>query len=322
MTHVAIDSLRKSIIEYCVRIGADPLLVQGAGGNVSWKENDILWIKASGTWLAEAKEKDIFVSVDLPHLINAIHNGDFSVTPQSRGESSLRPSIETLLHALMPQRVVVHVHAIEVLAHLVRDSCQDDFCRLLDQSVPWVVVDYHKPGAPLAKAISIALTQNPLAKIVFLKNHGVVVGGENIEEVNTIIVSLVGALSIKLEKTKAYVPINDKELHQLALNSNLFNRLVSSWALYPDHVVFLGPKAHVYKTWEEVDDELPELIFISDQGVYVKPSFSQAKQLQLRCYYDVIVRQAPESLLKTLTQDQIAELLNWDAEQYRINLAK
>jgi rhamnose utilization protein RhaD (predicted bifunctional aldolase and dehydrogenase) len=33
---------------YCSQIGADPLLVQGAGGNASWKEGDTLWIKASG----------------------------------------------------------------------------------------------------------------------------------------------------------------------------------------------------------------------------------------------------------------------------------
>lgn len=30
------DTLKASIIEYYSTIGADPLLVQGAGGNVSW----------------------------------------------------------------------------------------------------------------------------------------------------------------------------------------------------------------------------------------------------------------------------------------------
>ena len=35
-------------------VGADPLLVQGAGGNTSLKQAGLLWIKASGTWLMNA----------------------------------------------------------------------------------------------------------------------------------------------------------------------------------------------------------------------------------------------------------------------------
>ena len=41
------------------------LLVQGAGGNSSVKQDDVLWVKASGAWLSEAKEKEMFVPVEL-----------------------------------------------------------------------------------------------------------------------------------------------------------------------------------------------------------------------------------------------------------------
>ena len=64
---------------FCDRIGKDPLLVQGAGGNVSWKDGDVLWVKASGTWLSDAIGKDIFVPVELAHLRQAIANQDFQV---------------------------------------------------------------------------------------------------------------------------------------------------------------------------------------------------------------------------------------------------
>lgn len=47
------------------RVGRNILLVQGAGGNSSVKEDDVLWVKASGTWLADAEDKDIFVPVAL-----------------------------------------------------------------------------------------------------------------------------------------------------------------------------------------------------------------------------------------------------------------
>jgi rhamnose utilization protein RhaD (predicted bifunctional aldolase and dehydrogenase) len=118
------------------------------------------------------------------------------------------------------------------------------------------------------------------------------------------------------------------DIHQLALNPVLFERLNSDWALFPDHVVFLGPKAYAYYSWEALNEEItfaqnsPELVFIYGEGVYAMPSFNKAKQVQLRCYFDVIVRQKPHSPIRVLTDIQIAELLNWDAEQYRMNLNK
>ena len=337
------DTLKASVSEYCSTIGADPLLVQGAGGNVSWKDGNTLWVKASGTWLADAAEKDIFVAVDLPHLSDAIGNGDFSVTPRLCGESLLRPSIETLLHALMPHRVVVHLHAIEILAHLVRDDCHTDFQKLLDASIHWTMVDYHKPGLALAAAVSAGLAQDSAVDVIFLKNHGVVIGGDDVAEVSRILGMLTTALSSTpasicsesplifptvLEQSDEYAPIHDADVHQLALNTDLFNRLGSDWALYPDHVVFLGPQAYTYRSLEAFGEEnqsvctLPELVFISGEGVFVKPSFNAAKHAQLRCYFDVLTRQSPYSTIRALTNVQIAELLNWDAEQYRMNLAK
>lgn len=335
------DTLKTAVIEYCSGIGSDPLLVQGAGGNVSWKDGATLWVKASGTWLAEAAEKDIFVAVDLPHLRSAIDSGDFAVTPKLREESVLRPSIETLLHALMPQRVVVHLHAIEILAYLVRANCRTELESLLDASIHWTLVDYHKPGAALANAVSDALARKPNVEVIFLKNHGVVIGGADVVEVNHLLQKLTAALTTapvnlcgetppvaptRLGQSEQYLPVKDAALHQLALNSELFNRLATDWALYPDHVVFLGAHAFTYNTredfLEEIKDqnELPELIFIRGLGAFARSTFNKAKQAQLRCYYDVIVRQPSSTTFNALTPTQIAELLNWDAEQYRMNL--
>lgn len=337
------DALKSSVIEFCSAIGTDPLLVQGAGGNVSWKDEGTLWVKASGTWLAEAAEKNIFLPADLLHTRAAFENGDFSVAPRLCEESVLRPSIETLLHALMPHRVVVHLHPVEILAHLVRDNCQTDFLLLLNSSIHWAIVDYHKPGAALAASVSATLARQPNIDVIFLKNHGVVIGGADIAEVSNILGMLTEALNTApasmcknpintwpraLEQSNEYIPIEDADVHQLALNTELFNRLATDWALYPDHVVFLGARAHAYNTWQTFAEanknkhEQPELVFILGNGVFVKPTFNAAKSAQLRCYYDVLARQSTSHILNALTNEQIAELLNWDAEQYRQNFAK
>lgn len=336
------DERVTSIINYCHQIGQDPLLVQGAGGNVSWKDGDTLWVKASGTWLAAASKK-IFVPVDLQQLRAAIESGHFDVNPKALDEGSLKPSIETLLHALMPQKVVVHLHVIEVLAHLVRENCEELFQVLLTNCPRWVMVDYHKPGAELASAVNCATAQDSDIKIVFLRNHGVVIGGDDVEEINHTLTLLISQLSnhvgeSTLEKPAAiptalpglerYVPVADSVLHELALDSKLFAALGSAWALYPDHVVFLGAQAHTYPSFEVLSQVIqergsePELVFVQGQGVYVKADFSQAKYAQLRCYYEAIRRQSEDAAIRALSEHQVFELLHWDAELYRIQVSQ
>ncbi|MEZ5478563.1 MAG: hypothetical protein R3E95_14125 [Thiolinea sp.] len=65
------------------RVGADPLLVQAAGGNTSLKDGEVLWVKASGTWLMHAEERDIMVPVQRHELLQAVAAEDpRAETPQ------------------------------------------------------------------------------------------------------------------------------------------------------------------------------------------------------------------------------------------------
>jgi rhamnose utilization protein RhaD (predicted bifunctional aldolase and dehydrogenase) len=334
--------MKESVVNYCAAIGADSLLVQGAGGNASWKDGDTLWVKASGTWLSDAAEKDIFVPVILGHLQQAIAVSNFMVTPRMHSESNLRPSIETLLHALMPHPVVVHLHAIEILAHLVRHDVELTLLASLGSLVRWTRVSYQKPGAELARAVCEALASTQDANVVFLQNHGVVIGGSDIAEVDAILKRLVDTLKIptrtvsnlpspdfdiSIAENKFYTPIQDPLVHQLAMDMALYKRLVSDWALYPDHVVFLGAKANVYESIDILKKslaskaELPELVLVQGVGVFVLPEFNQGKRLQLRCYYDVLTRQEEYVTLNSLNNEEIADLLSWDAEKYRMLVA-
>lgn len=338
-------TLRDSVTDYCANIGADSMLVQGAGGNASWKDDETLWVKASGTWLAEAAQKQIFVPVDLTHLQSAISLGDFQVNPNILGESSLRPSIETLLHALMPHRVVVHLHAIEILACLVRSNCDAQIRALVGTSLRWLNIGYFSPGADLAKAVSRSMKEISEAEVVFLKNHGVVIGGESVEKVDEILKRLVTvfytpprisrkvvekviAIS-KLEQIEklGYRMSSNRETNLLAQDGSLFERLAVDWALYPDHVVFLGPKALRFDCIDDFISScssvelLPELVFVRDIGTFEGEKFSPAQKVQLKCYSDVMMRQADDVQLSSLTDEHIAGLLNWDAEKYRKNLS-
>ena len=112
------------------RVGADPLLVQAAGGNTSLKQDGIMWIKASGTWLKDAATRDIFVPLDHAAIMAALARNDpacescTSFVRTDLNATGLRPSIETTVHALMPQRVVVHVHCVNTIAWAIRQDAE------------------------------------------------------------------------------------------------------------------------------------------------------------------------------------------------------
>lgn len=336
-------SVREEVIHFCQSLGGDPLLVQGAGGNVSWKDGEVLWVKASGTWLADAGAQDIFVPVDLGALRVSLDAGDFDATPKSIAEATLRPSIETLLHALMPHQVVVHLHPVEILASLVREDAEAILGNALAGSTRWATVPYRKPGAALAQAVADALTRCPEANVMFLRNHGIILGADDIAEVELLLQDLLTTLKseelvsvetktpvspLMVDNEFQYLPLADAEVQRLALDESLYRRLSSCWVLYPDHAVFLGPRAACYDSIDclaaliHQADGGPELVFVRGCGVYAKLTFSHAKQVQLRCYYDILVRLPEMSAIRPLTEDEIAELLDWDAEKYRMEMAK
>ena len=137
--------MRHDIRKYCARIGQEPLLVQGAGGNLSWKDGGVLWIKASGAWLADAEKDDIFVPVDLDALRAALARPPHLSLPERTDGGARRPSIETFMHGVMPQRIVLHLHAIEALAVLVRADARETLRARLRNRFRWEWVEYRKP---------------------------------------------------------------------------------------------------------------------------------------------------------------------------------
>ena len=337
------ESLREEVTRFCSTIGASPLLVQGAGGNVSWKDGASMWVKASGMWLSEAKERDVFVEVGLSHLQESVAAGNFTVDPIVINASKLRPSIETLLHVLMPHRIVVHLHVVEVLAHLVRSGFEATLAARLN-GINWRAVGYFKPGAELAAAVYEVIDGRSDIDVIFLANHGVVIGGATIAAVSSTMAAVIMALSADTvvaetvlqapceSPLSAFRPISDARFHALAYSDRLQRMMKDGWALYPDHVVFLGPRAPLFDSWDALSTQIAEcevaegdaldMAIVRGAGVYVTAKFNRAKEEQLGCYFDVLARLPDDAVLNELSDRQVAGLLNWDAETYRRQLAK
>ena len=195
-------------------------------------------------------------------------------------------------------------------------------------------------GADLAQAVAEELGRAPEPRVILLKNHGVVIGGSDVEEVHCLLElvnarlattpQLVAARKVRPEPMldlcgRTYQAVESEDVQSLAFPA-LFSRLRSEWALYPDHVVFLGPEPLCYDSVQQLRDELdggggPEFFFLKGEGVFAAPGFSEAQKAQLQCYHDILVRQPEGAVLRVLDAQEIAELLNWDAERYRLNVA-
>jgi rhamnose utilization protein RhaD (predicted bifunctional aldolase and dehydrogenase) len=331
--------MKQAISQYSARIGSDPSLVQGAGGNVSWKEGGTLHVKASGTWLADAERKDIFVPVDLRDLRERFSQGEFDAKPVVVGDSQLRPSIETLLHAVMPQTVVVHTHPIDALAYLVKTDCAALLNEALADSCRWTLVDYHKPGPELGAAVyrAISGTATP-PDAIFLANHGVIVAGANLDTVADIYKRLQQRLLLKARVFKlpravelpaelrklGYEIASGTDVQNLAFDPISLDILRRHWALYPDHVVFLGRQPALFAAVEHMTmaADLPEYAIIPQSGVFIKADLNQNKRLMLQCYAEVLMRLHKADSIRSLSAADVVQLLDWEAEKYRSRIAQ
>ncbi|HVY53647.1 MAG TPA: class II aldolase/adducin family protein [Gammaproteobacteria bacterium] len=324
--------LSATVKRYSAQIGNDPLLIQAAGGNVSWKEEGTLWIKSSGTWLKDAIKKEIFIPLDLAKTHFLIAAGEAKFDTATTIETELRPSIETSLHALLPHKIVVHVHAVEVIARAVMQDAKNDFACLL-KDLNWLWVDYVKPGPNLAQAIHKATDGNNLPDILILGNHGLVVGGNNIEEVNSLLETVIKRCQIiprhitqinieDLDKDKkwqsqGYIIPEDQRLHALALDDTCLEIARNAWVMYPDHAVFLGSKACFSNKLIFNSSSKPACILVPGKGVLINAEISQSQYAMLQCYLEVALRIVEPHKISPLTDDQINELLNWEQEKHR-----
>ena len=320
----------KKLRRLSARVGADPLLVQAAGGNTSLKADGIMWIKASGTWLKDAEARGIFVPVDHAALLAALAAndpacetcGDFVRTEIN--DTGLRPSIETTVHALLPQRIVVHVHCVNTIAWAIRG---DGEARLAEKLVGfnWTWIAYARPGLPLAGAIAARL--KPGTDVLVLGNHGLVVAADSVEEVEALLERVVAAVTRpvraatppdiaalnKLCAGSAYHPARDPETHALATDALALKRGRDK-VFYPDHVVFLG--AGVATDFSGA----PMLTAIPGVGVLIHNDAKPAIEAMGRCLADVMRRVEESDPLTALSDHDIGQLVNWDAEKYRRTL--
>ncbi|WP_167760545.1 class II aldolase/adducin family protein [Blastococcus sp. CT_GayMR16] len=317
----------EDLLDLSVRLGSDLRLVQGAGGNLSIKTDGVLWIKASGTRLSQARTRDIFVPMDEAATREAVLVTE-ALTPYvlpSAQAGGLRPSIETALHVLLPHTVVVHVHGVGSIAAGLTDGVEESV-RTLPADVDTVVVPYAKPGVELARAV-LARTPADLTGdrplVLVLRNHGVVVGAADSATAAEVL-DRVEAHFRSASAPPADVSTDSGPLSPPGTVDATAAAVLCAGALTPDSAVFLGPApfGRIDGGPPAADDGSPHSGFVADDGsVWLRPGLGPDEREVAASLVDA-ARQTDGGDVSTLSTAQVDELVTWEAEKWRQQLKR
>ena len=187
-------------------LGKDPTLVLHGGGNTSVKitesnivgnQEEILYVKGSG-WDLEFIEKAGFSPVRMNHMLSLAKLDTLSdpqmvneLKTQLTNATSPTPSVETILHAILPFKYVDHTHADAVVTITNTTAGEDRIREIYGERV--VIIPYVMPGFDLAKDVARIFSEQSTDKTegMILMNHGIFSFGDSAKESYDRMISLV-----------------------------------------------------------------------------------------------------------------------------------
>ncbi|MHC4873775.1 MAG: SDR family NAD(P)-dependent oxidoreductase [Planctomycetota bacterium] len=207
----------KDLITISQYFGNNPGFVLAGGGNTSFKDKKHIWVKASGSQLSSITEKG-FVKMERKPLF-AILEKKYSKDDKKReakgledilsarvkGEYHKRPSVETVMHNLLPQKYVIHTHPNLINALSSAKDAEKHCKKIFGKDAIWCEIV--KPGLCLSVTLNEKITeyQNTYKKdpkIIIMQNHGLVVAADTLDQLKKISSNVMKKVS-KAVKTKA-----------------------------------------------------------------------------------------------------------------------
>jgi len=330
----------EALVEISRFYGSNTEYVIAGGGNTSLKDGETLYIKGSGQALAEAVP-DSFVRMDRKALA-AIWEKSYSDVDAERekavladlmaarkpGEEQKRPSVETLLHDLLPFRYVVHLHPALVNGLTCSRQGESAMKEIFGEETIWIPST--NPGFILSKKVKTAIENHKikhdgLPGIIFLQNHGIFAGSDSIEGIKNIYQDVLGRLEKRIIKQPDF-SIESPETPQTALNETtsalkeiaggaaafFHNREVASLiqnrssfypvssAFTPDHIVYAGSDplyteassiAALREDWNnhvEKTGRIPKICAVRNMGIFGLGRSENAAALAVELFKDAV----------------------------------
>ena len=340
------------LTEMSNRYGGNADYVLAGGGNTSYKDENTMYVKASGTALAGITPAG-FVKMDRAAL-ERIFDREYPHDAQAReaevlkdimrarcpGEENKRPSVEALLHHILPWEFVLHIHPAMVNGM----TCGINGAQVCAQIFPDAIwIGQIMPGYTLA--VEARARVSDYTRLLFLENHGVFIGGRSVEEIDATVARMDAALDAAIARRPDFSPCEPESVPELATDSICVfhtNREVmaavasrESFArvdptFTPDHMVYCHDEA----LFLESDDQLaektadyrartghtPKIIALKDIGLYACGQSETEANIAMGVFLDALkIAVYAESFggAKPMCEALVREINNWEVERYR-----
>ena len=302
------------LLELTQRVGNDPLLTQASTGNSSAKLDGVLWIKASGRWMADAMRDDILHSFEFGGGSDGVPAAGMWIPPTRYPSASL----ETAMHAALPHRVVLHVHCVNTIAWAVRNDAPIQ----LQQAAGRVALAV----GPL-RSVGLALVPRDRARSIRLPRYkpirirqpwfGHRCGKcKDVEDLlNEVRERLANvprqghpadyAALMEICRDSPWDLPDDDGVH--ALGTDLISQaILAGGLLYPCQAIFFG---FPYSSGP--------VMTIKGRGIVVRKSIEPAELAMLFGLVEVVQRISAAAPLRYLTQTEVAGLMSQGTSRYR-----
>ena len=343
----------KNLIKLSKYAGMREDIIQAGGGNTSVKINDeTMFIKSSGYQLSEMEENVGYSKVNYKEIVDyfksnlEIKRSDEKELLENTLIEGKRASIETFLHSIT-EKYTLHTHPLLINVFTSRKNGMKELKSMFPDSL---VIDYQTPGIFLAKEFfdKFSKLENPQkANIVFLKNHGLIVSGKNVDEVIELHESILETLENKLKvnmqayrnSTFLFKKLEDfieNNIVYLCENSRIKNFIENNsiedinYCFSPDSLIYCNKKILLLNK----DDDMLEVIknhnlkygnfnvvYFENELYIVAPNVKKAKEIESVLSFNLQVLELNKNdEMDFLTEEEQNFLLNWDSEKYRKNL--
>lgn len=294
----------KQLIEISQFFGKAPGFVLAGGGNTSYKDKNNIWVKASGSELSSITEEG-FVKLSRKPLAEILEKkypandkkreaevlADI-LAARSAGEENKRPSVETVLHNILPHKFVVHTHPNIINALASSKNAEKACTKIFGKSAIWI--DLIKPGLSLSVELNKKVTEyknihKKDPQIIIMQNHGLVVSADSFAALKKLsnqalnkvakhvkIKASEKAVKVDLEKAEKLAPairmLNLKALEsQTSICTFQTNELIKNFVknktefakmsrpFNPDQIVYCGDEPLFVKEIKDFEKQYAEL---------------------------------------------------------------
>jgi len=256
-------------------LGQDKSLVLHGGGNTSVKikqtnlvgeQQSILYVKGSG-WDLETIEAQGYAPVRMAHLLKLAqlkNLTDAQMVNELKTHlilaSAPSPSVETILHALLPYKYVDHTHADAVVSMTNTKDGMERIKSLYGNKV--VIIPYVMPGFDLSRLCAELFPQNAQPDTIgmVLMNHGIFSFGDTAQQSYERMIELVAMAEDYLQQQQAF---------------NVTNSYAQS-SLYADDLNYI----HIARLRKELSDHLQQPVIIHQHRDAQTLAFANHSQIE------------------------------------------